>query len=196
MKKLLFALLLCASVFVASPVYSEVTKETAEAAAPEHHETWAQFAGKWINFIALVTILYIFLSKSIRVQEIFKKESDEIRESIESARKAKEEAERQMEMMDQRMHQMSEEVAKIKTIAIQEAEEEKRRILESAEKEAQRIVDMAHREIDSEVQEARNKLRKHIADLAVQKGKTIIKDEIDEKDQRNLIRGYIEEFGK
>jgi F-type H+-transporting ATPase subunit b len=196
MKKFLFALLLMGSVFVFSPVYSEVTNETAEAAAPEHHETWLQFAGKWVNFAALVGILYVFLSKSIRVQEIFKKESDEIRESIESARKAKEEAERQMELMDQRLHQMNEEVAKIKTAAMQEAEEEKRRILESAEREAQRIVEMAHREIDSEVREARKSLRKHVADLAVQRGQAIIKEEIEDSDQRKLIRGYIDEFGK
>ena len=196
MKKLFFALLFCGSVFLFTPVYSEVTHETAEASAPEHEESWAQIAGKWVNFAALVTILYLFLSKSIRIQEVFKKESDEIREAIESARKAKEEAERQMALMDERMSQMTEEVAKIKGNALQEAEEEKRKILESAEKEAQRIVEMAHREVDNEVREARMTLRKYVANLAVEKGKTIIKEEIEENDQRKLIRGYIDEFGK
>ena len=196
MKKLFFALLLCCSVFAFTPVYSEVTHETAEASAPEHEETWAQIAGKWVNFAALVTILYLFLSKSIRIQEVFKKESDEIREAIESARKAKEEAERQMALMDERMAQMTEEVAKIKSTSLQEAEEEKRRILDSAEKEAQRIVEMAHREIDSEVREARINLLRFVSNLSVQKGTSIIKEEIDENDQRKLIRGYIDEFGK
>jgi F-type H+-transporting ATPase subunit b len=196
MKRIFLALLLCGFVFVQLPAYSQEAEESAEAAAPEHHETWVQFAGKWVNFAALVAILYFFLNRSIRVQEKFKKESDQIRESIESARKAKEEAEHQMQLMDERMQQMNEEVSKIKADAVQEAEEEKRRILESAEKEAHRIVEMAHREIDNEVREARQILRKHVADLAIQKGRNIIAEEIDETDQRKLIRGYIDEFGK
>jgi F-type H+-transporting ATPase subunit b len=171
-------------------------EEAAHGEGAEHKETIWQFIGKWVNFGALVGILYLFLAKSIRVQDKFKAEADEIRSSIESARQAKEEAERQLQAMDQRMQQMSEEVTRIKIHALQDAEEEKKRILDSAQKEAQRIVEMAHREVDNEVRLARKVLRKHVADLSVQQGQKIIEQEINDEDQRRLINTYIEEFGK
>jgi F-type H+-transporting ATPase subunit b len=136
------------------------------------------------------------LNKKIRVQDTFKSQAEEIQSSIASARQAKEEAERQMLVMEERMQQMNVEVAKIRERAVQDAEEEKKRILDSAQKEAQRIVEAAHREIDSEVRIAKKRLRKQVADIAIQQGKQIIEREIDEEDQRRLIRNYIEEFGK
>ena len=57
-------------------------------------------------------------------------------------------------------------------------------------------VEMAHREIDNEVRFAQKELRKQVGDLAVQQGKQIIEQEINEEDQRRLIRTYIDEFGK
>jgi F-type H+-transporting ATPase subunit b len=197
MKKIFFALLFCSSIFVMAPSYA-VETHSAEAKHEEsaHEETWVQIAGKWVNFASLVAILYYFLTRSLRVQDKFKAEADEIRQSIESARQAKEEAERQMQIMDERMQQMTQEVGKIKEKALRDAEDEKQRILESAQKEAQRIVDMAHREIDSEVRNARKSLRKHVADLAIQQGKQILEEEMDETDQRRLISTYIDQFGK
>jgi F-type H+-transporting ATPase subunit b len=171
-------------------------EEAAHGEGGEHKETIWQFIGKWVNFAALVGILYFFLAKSIHVQDKFKAEADEIRSSIESARQAKEEAERQLQAMDQRMQQMSEEVTRIKTQALQDAEEEKKRILDSAQKEAQRIVEMAHREVDNEIRLARKVLRKHVADLSVQQGQKIIEQEINDDDHRRLVKTYIEEFGK
>jgi F-type H+-transporting ATPase subunit b len=197
MKKWFFALLVFSSIMITVPFYAEETHST-EAKHEEgaHEETWVQIAGKWVNFATLVAILYYFVTRSLRVQDKFKAESDGIRQSIESARQAKAEAERQMQIMDERMQQMTQEVAKIKEHALHAAEEEKQRILESAQKEAQRIVDMAHREIDSEVRNARKSLRKHVADIAVQQGKEILEEEMNETDQQRLISTYIDQFGK
>jgi len=170
--------------------------EAAEHTDEGHEQTIWQTIGQWTNFVALVTILYLFLTRYIRVQDKYKAESQEIRQSIESARLAKEEAERQMAAMDLRMQQMNDEISRIKERALQDAEDEKTRILDSAQKEAHRIVEMAHREIDNEVRAARKQLRKHVAGLAIQHGETIIRKEINDKDQRRLIQNYIQEFGK
>jgi F-type H+-transporting ATPase subunit b len=171
-------------------------EETAEHAEGGHEQTIWQTIGQWTNFVVLVTILYLFLTRSIRVQDKYKAESQQIRESIESARLAKEEAERQMAAMDERMQQMNDEISRIKERALQDAEDEKTRILNSAQKEAHRIVEMAHREIDNEVRAARKQLRKHVAGIAIEKGENIIQKEINEEDQRRLIHTYIQEFGK
>jgi F-type H+-transporting ATPase subunit b len=177
-------------------VFVYAAEEAAHGETAEHGETLAQTIGKWVNFAALVAILYYFLNRSLRVQDKFKAEAQEIQQSIESARKAKEEAEHQLQAMDQRLQQMHDEIARIKERAMQEAEEEKKLILESAQKEAHRIVEMAHRDIDNEVRLARKQLRKQVADLAVDQGKKIVEQEINDQDQRRMIDSYIEDFGK
>ena len=193
-RKILFVLIIAFVVISLGPVFG-AEEHTAEAAA-EHGETLLQTVFKWVNFFALVAILYFFLTRSIRIQDKFKAESDEIRKSIESARQAKEEAEKHLHELDQRMNQMNEDVARIKADAAREADEEKTRILESAQKEAQRIVELAHREIDSEVRQARKELRKQVAEIAVNRGRQIIQEEINDQDHQELIHRYIEELGK
>lgn len=162
----------------------------------EHEETIWQMIGKWINFIALVVILYLFLGRSLRVQDKFKAEAEEIQKAVESARQAKLEAEQKLKELDERLSQMTTEVEKIKEEAARNAEEEKQRILDSAHKEAERIVEMAHREIDSEVRAATKELKKQVADLAVNQGRKIIQNEINDQDHAGLVDRYIEEFGK
>lgn len=150
----------------------------------------------WVNFAALAAILYFFLTRSLKVQDHFKEDFHQIQRSIESARQAKEEAERRLAELDERMARVGDEIAALKSSAMKEAEEEKNRILASAHREAERLLDTAHKEIDSEVEAARQELRKQVADLAVKQSRQIIQAEMDEKDQKQLIKDYIEGFGK
>lgn len=162
----------------------------------EHEETIGQTIGKWINFAALVAILYLFLKKSLKIQDKFKADAEEIQRSIESARLAKEEAERRLQEMDQKMTEISAEIEKIRANAVREAEEEKKRILESARKEAERLVEFAHREIDAEVNQAKKDLRQQVVEAAVTQSRKIIEREMNDKDHDRLVSDYIEGFGK
>lgn len=168
----------------------------AHSAEGGHGESIWGTLGKWVNFAALAGVLYWFLGKKMRVQDGFKEEFHQIQRAIEGARQAKEEAERRLAELDQRMAHVGEEIARLKEEAAREAEEEKARILDSAHKEAERLLDLAHKEIDTEVEFARKELRRQVSDLAVQQGQEIIRKEIDEKDQKRLMRDYIEGFGK
>lgn len=165
-------------------------------AAEGHGQSIWNILGSWINFAALAGVLYWFLGKKMRVQDGFKEDYHQIQRSIESARQAKEEAERRLAELDQRMAHLSEEIARLKEDAAREAEEEKARILDSAHREAERLIELAHKEIDAEVDAAKQALRKQVSELAVQQGHEIIRKEIDEKDQKRLIKEYIESFGK
>lgn len=203
MKKALIILFLAISILfvrVHSTSFNAFAEEAATAekehGGGETEEGIGMTIGRWINFAALLGILYIFLKKTLKVQDSFKANADEISRSIESARLAKEEAERRLQEMDQKMTEMNQEVEKIKTNAMQEAEEEKQRILDSAKKEAERLIEFAHREIDSEVINAKKELRKQVADGAISMGKSIIEREMKDKDHEMLIKEYIEEFGK
>lgn len=164
--------------------------------AEEHHESIWSIAGKWLNFLILVWLLYYFFKNKMRVQDRFKEDYEKIQGSIESARIAKEEAELKLKELDQRLAQLNDEIVRLKAAASKEADEEKKKILEAAQKEAERIVEQAHRDIDSEVETARKMLRKQLADQAVSDGREIIKRELNDQDQKRLIADYIERFGK
>jgi F-type H+-transporting ATPase subunit b len=181
MKKIAFVLLILISLFVL---------------LPEHGDTIVQIIGKWFNFALLIAILYWFLGKSLRVQDKYKTDAELIQKSIESARQAKEEAERRLQELDQRMLQISDEIAVIKSNAEKEAEEEKLRVLEAAHKEAERIVQYARREMENEIEIARKLLRKQVADVAVDKSRKIIEEEINDHDHKRLVQEYIESFRK
>jgi F-type H+-transporting ATPase subunit b len=194
MKRIFCLLLLVFCCLSVTVVFAEEHRQNAGAA--EHEESIWLTVGKWINFFALVGILYLFLARSLRVQDKFKAEAEEIRKAVESARQAKEEAEKKLQELDQRLAQMADEVSRVKEEAAREAEEEKKRILDSAQKEAERIVEMANREIDAEVRAAKQELQKQVADLAVSKGRKIIQTEINDQDHVRLVDRYIDDFGK
>jgi F-type H+-transporting ATPase subunit b len=205
MKKTAFVILFIFTVLffrVCDPQRLAVAEEVQTAAQSEHsgeaseHESLGSIIGKWINFAALVAILYLFLKKGLKVQDTFKTGAQEILRSIESAKLAKEDAERKLEEMDRQLVDMNAEIDKIKTDAVREAEEEKERILESARKEAERLVEFAHREIESEVRHAKKQLRKQVAESAVTQSRKIIEREIKDADHERLIADYIEGFGK
>jgi F-type H+-transporting ATPase subunit b len=186
---------------ILTPPFFDVTAvfATEEAGAHEegqHGETWVQVAGRWLNFILLAAILYLFLKKTVRIQDRFRTDENQIRSSIESARLAKEEAEQKLRELEGRLSNLNAEIDTLKSNALKQADLERELILDSARKEAERIVEQAHREIDSQVEIAAKELRTQVADLAIRKGREIIEKEIAEPDQKHLIQDYIKGFGK
>jgi F-type H+-transporting ATPase subunit b len=198
--KILYIFLI--SLFAITLVVHAAEESSEHASTPsgvehaEHHETIWQIAGKWINFIILVGILYYFLNRSLRIQDKFQANYELIQTSIESSRQAKEQAEQKLRELDQKLGSLNDEINRIKTEAGKQAEEEKRKILELAQKEAERIVALAHREIDTEVELAKRMLRKQVADSSVSRSRKIIESEMSEDDQKRLIEEYIREFSK
>jgi F-type H+-transporting ATPase subunit b len=170
--------------------------EEGEHAGEHHEQTWFQTISQWVNFLLLAGLLYLFFTRSIKIQDRFKGDYEKIQSSIESARIAKEEAESKLKELDQKMAQVNDEVLRIKTEATTQAEAERKKILESAQKEAERIVDQAHREIDSEVEIAKKELRQQLADEAVSGSREIIERELNEQDSKRLMTDYIEGFRK
>jgi F-type H+-transporting ATPase subunit b len=198
MKLRIVLAIIAISIFtIVGAAYSADTPAAEGEHATEHHEqSWFQTISQWINFLVLAALLYLFFTRSLKIQDRFKGDYEKIQSSIESARLAKEEAELKLKELDHKMLQVNEEVARIKSEAAQEAEEAKKKILESAQKEAERIVEQAHREIDSEVEIARKELRKQLADEAVGQSREIIEREINEQDSKRLMNDYIEGFRK
>ena len=182
--------------FAGFVVSAEEIKGEGEHATEHHEQTWFQTISQWANFLILAGLLYLFFTRSIKIQDRFKGDYEKIQASIESARMAKEEAESKLKELDQKMAQLNEEVVRIKNEAAIQAEEERKKILESAQKEAERIVEHAHREIDSEVEQARKELRKQLADEAVKSSREIIEREMNEQDSKKLMNDYIEGFRK
>lgn len=200
MKRVAFLILILLCLGGSFAPAQEINAAEAHSSEAAHGESGWDIVKIWgsrlANFAALAAILYFFLTRSLKVQDHFKEDYHQIQRSIESARQAKEEAERRLAELDERMARVGDEIAALKSSAMKEAEEEKNRILESAHREAERMLETAHKEIDSEVEAARQELRKQVADLAVKQSRQIIQAEMDEKDQKQLIKDYIEGFGK
>lgn len=165
-------------------------------AQEEHGDSWVDTVAKWFNFAVLVGLLYFFLVKKMKVPDAFRSEAQEIQRSIESARQAKEEAEKRLKELDEKMMTLTHEIEKIKNQAVKDAEEERLHILEAAQIEAKRIVDLANREVEAEVRLAKKQILTIVGNIAVQKGKKIVQDEITEDDQKRLLDDYIGSFGK
>ncbi len=194
---LLIAVFLAFLVPGVSPLFASEPVAAAEGQAQEEHgESWVDTVAKWFNFAVLVGLLYFFLVKKMKVTDTFRSEAEEIQRSIESARQAKEEAEKKLKELDEKMMTLTHEIEKIKDQAVKDAEAERLRILEAAQAEAKRIVDLANREVESEVRLAKKQILKIVGNIAVQKGKKIVQDEITEVDQNRLIDDYIGSFGK
>jgi F-type H+-transporting ATPase subunit b len=202
LKSLLVTLvfLSCITVSPASFVFGEESQhaQTGEGghATAEHESSWKEIVAMWLNFAVLAWLLYYFLAKKMKLPDNLRGEAVEIQKSIESARQAKEQAELKLKELDEKMAGLSQEIARIKDQAANDAETERLRILEAAQAEAKRIVDIANREIEAEVRLAKKQLLKVVGDIAVQKGKKIVQDEITEDDQKRMIEDYIGSFTK
>lgn len=147
--------------------------------------------GKWINFAALILILYFFLVKVMDVPGIFRKISDNIIKGINSSKESKESAIRQMEEIKNKLSNLDEELKQIKEDTAKILKQEEERIMLEAEIEAKRIREMAHREIEWRTKEAVKDLKEHALTVATSLSEKIIKSELSEKDHHKLIEYFI-----
>lgn len=72
-------------------------------------------------------------------------------------------------------------------------EEERKQILVTASAEADKLVENAQREIESNIEKARNNINEEIVSVATLMAEQIIKEEIDEKKHKELIKKVTKE---
>ena len=146
---------------------------------------------RWLNFAALIVILYYFLVRIMNIPGSFKKLSDGIAHAIKASSESKEAALKQIEEIKNKLSNLEAEVAQIKADAIGSTEQEKIKINAETEIEMKRIHDLTNSEIDWKMKEAIQELKNHTIEIATSMSEKIIKSELKNEDQEKLIEKFI-----
>lgn len=147
-----------------------------------------------IIFILLLLILKKFAWKPL-INSLSSREQS-IRDSVEKAENLRQEAENMMEENKKLLAKADEESRRIMNEGKEYAEKIKNELISKTHEDATRMIQQAKDEIGREKLSALNELKNEIADLAVKAAGKIIDENLDEKKQKKIIDGFINQIPK
>lgn len=147
-----------------------------------------------ITFILLLFVLKKFAWKPIL--NALSERENLIKESLEKAEIAKNEAEKLIEENKANLDKAEEEAQKIIAQSREYAEKLKAQMLWESSVEAKKKIDEAMIEIERKNQEAFNQMKDQIASIAVEAAEKIIRENLDETKQKNLVNKYLDDLSK
>jgi len=150
---------------------------------------------RFINFALLVIILAVVLKKS-NAFGFFGDRVEEIKKRMERLQREKEEAETKHREIEAKLKHFEAEKKDILESARKDGEAEKAKILEEAEKRVTQMMEQVELTIQQEVEEAKDRLKREVTDLAAEKAQDMISRELKEEDQDRLVSEFIERVGK
>lgn len=145
-----------------------------------------------ITFLVLLVILRAFAWKP--VLELLEQREKTIRDSLETAKRAKAEAEEHMAESREAMKKARQEMAAVIEKGQKEAERLRQELMEKAQKDAEETRKRGLEEINREKRAAVAEIRKSAADLAVAAAGRIVSASMDENAQRKLVADFLEEM--
>jgi F-type H+-transporting ATPase subunit b len=145
-----------------------------------------------ITFLLLVVVLGKFAWGPI-VKMLDEREKT-IREAIESAKKERAEAERLLAEQKASLAAASREAAELAKRNQQEVETFRQELTAKARKEADDLVAGARKQIVEETAKAATTLRGMVADLAIEAAAKLVKANLDDKSQRQLVEDYLKQL--
>lgn len=164
----------------------------------EGHEAPKTYFGipGWIlklaNMILFIGVL-VWLTGG-PVKKAFAERSAAIRRAADEARERREKADRMASDIQARLAQVEQDVRSIHERAQAEGERQKRELIAAAEAEAQKILQAARSEVDSRLKYARRELTEYAGQLATERAEAILRDKINENDQRKLFEESLREL--
>jgi F-type H+-transporting ATPase subunit b len=148
------------------------------------------FVYRFLNFAALVAILYFVLRKPVK--QFFNDRRENIAKTLEDFEEKKSEAEARFQELESKLAALSQERERIMAEYIKEGEEEKEKIIANANEMADRIQKQAEVTIEQEVKSAKTELRQEIAEMSAAMAEELIKENIDQDDQQRLVAEYLD----
>jgi F-type H+-transporting ATPase subunit b len=119
-----------------------------------------------------------------------------IRGAIEKAKRDREEAERYLAEQKKALDDARRETAEMLQSAQQEAQRERQRIVEGARAEYDGIVQRGREQIENETKAALERVRKSIADMALQVAGRLLDRTVDASTHRQLAEDFVAELEK
>ena len=151
---------------------------------------WFDFAWKTLDVIILVGLLYWMLAAKIK--EFFVGRRQDIKDSMENAKKEKTEAEKKYREYSEKIDKASHEIDGIIDMIKAQGVAEKQKIIEDAGKVAQKMKEDAQARIDQEFNKASYQLRSEAVSLSVVMAEEILKKNITAQDHEVMVREYID----
>lgn len=178
--------------------HEQVHPAEGAAETAEHHEqTYFGIPG-WIlklaNMILFVSVLAYFVGGPVK--RAFAARSEAIRRAADEARERREKADRMADEIQARLSAIEAEVLAIHERAVAEGERQKRELIAAAEAESQKILAAARTEVDNRLKHARTELTEYAGQLASERAEQILREQINEQDQKNLFQESLREVGE
>jgi F-type H+-transporting ATPase subunit b len=142
-----------------------------------------------ITFVLLLVVLGKFAWGPV-VRMLADRERN-IREAIEAAKKERGEAERLLAEQKDALARAQREMAEAAKRNQQEVESFRQELTARARKEADDLVAAARQQIAEETAKASAQLRSQVADLAIEAAGRLVKANLDDRTQRQLVDEYI-----
>ncbi len=153
---------------------------------------WGAVIGSILNSGILWGLLGFFLYKPLT--QFFKKQSNEIKEKIDTSKLEKERSEEKLKKIEERLSKIEFEIEEIRNKAKEAAEKEERRIKEQLDEDLKRISSIEESEIESIINSAKRELKKYATELSVSIAEKDIKEKINEKKHKELIKKFIDDM--
>lgn len=172
-------------------VMMAVPAVAAEGAA--HGSFMSSWGWRIINFSILVFVIVYFGGKYMR--EYFANRTRKIEGAIENSQNAIEEAKKALAEIEGRIRNRQAEVDAILSVARENGEREKARLIAEGQKAADEIVKQAEGRIALEVKKAKDAIRTEAASMAVQMAEDLLKKNITAGDQKRMVENYLAGVG-
>jgi F-type H+-transporting ATPase subunit b len=138
-----------------------------------------------INFCILWWLMSKFMIKPLG--RFLEERAAGIKQELNTAEQNKMESEKLVEDQKEAFKTARQEIKQWRQDAEESVTEEQRKLLAQAKVDSEKIIESAHKEISQNVKEVKQNLLSETGELAVMLAKQILKREISDNDQKNLV---------
>jgi F-type H+-transporting ATPase subunit b len=168
-----------------------------EAAGGHAEKTYFGIPG-WIlktaNMLLFIGVLVYFVGGPVK--KMFAERTQEIRRANAEAAERREKADRMAGEIQARLAAIEAEVRAIHDRAANEGERQKRELIAAAEAESQKMLANARNEVENRLKHARTELTEFAGQLASERAESILRESINEQDQKNLFQESLREVAR
>jgi ATP synthase F0 subunit b len=152
-----------------------------------HHNPPFGFA--LLNFVVFLFILNRLAGKSLR--EFIANRHGEVRKALDRARTLEQKAQAQLSEYEKRTQAVEAEVGEMLATLRKQSEAERERIIAQAETEASKLLKDAESQVKVAIEAAKRELEKQAGLLAVEMAERLIRQQINDADQRALTERFV-----
>lgn len=147
---------------------------------------------QFVNFTIFIALLFFLLRK--KVVAYFEERELSFKQALIKAEHARKDAEHQKNIIKEKLEKLEASAASDRALAQKDAEELKIKIITEAKELVANLKKETERSADSEIQRAKLELRDELLNSAIEQAKKILKEKVNEPDQKRLQDEFVEKI--